>query len=122
MIVELADTVSSLSHDKNIERLTYQRTLFPAPATKEEYHQISANSISAGRQLTFPMDPGPIEANSVQMFSIPRKFRFERTMPQSLCGAIRRQGGDFSMDQGERANFKYPSVTCRLLESLSASC
>jgi hypothetical protein len=35
---------------------------------------------------------------------------------------IRRQYGDFSMDQGATANFEYPFAICRLPAYLSASC
>jgi hypothetical protein len=55
------------------------------------------------------------------MFSIPRTCRFEEATLQSPRGAIHRQCGDFSMDQGERANFEYLSATCHLPTDLSAS-
>jgi hypothetical protein len=54
MIVELAITVSS--QDGNIERITYQRMLFPAPATKGENHQ-SRERMMDEQQLTLSVDP-----------------------------------------------------------------
>ena len=42
MIVELANTISS--QDENIEWLTYQSTLLPAPATKGGNHQLLRKS------------------------------------------------------------------------------
>jgi hypothetical protein len=55
MIVELTtDTVRF--QDGNNGRLTYQSTLFPAPATKREELSIFTKE-SAVRRLTFPVDP-----------------------------------------------------------------
>jgi hypothetical protein len=56
------------------------------------------------------------------MFSIPRTCRLEEATMQFPRGAIHRQYGDFSMDQGERANFEFLPATYHLLTSLSASC
>ena len=55
------------------------------------------------------------------MFSIPRTHRLQRTTPRSLRGAIHKQYGGFSMDQGEKASFEYVSATCHLPGNLSAS-
>jgi hypothetical protein len=55
MVVELTNTISS--QDGNIEWLTYQSTLFPAPATKGEKAISLRKRVSARRQLTFPVDP-----------------------------------------------------------------
>jgi hypothetical protein len=55
MTVELANAVSSPSQDRNIERLMYQKTLFPAPAIKSKTISPSG-SVGIGG-LTFPMNP-----------------------------------------------------------------
>ena len=54
MIVELANTVSR--QDETVEWITYQITLFPAPATRKENYQRLRKS-KLGQKLTFPMDP-----------------------------------------------------------------
>jgi hypothetical protein len=54
MIVELVGAVSPRGQD--IESLAYQRTLFPAPAMKKKTINLRER-VSAGRQLTFPMEP-----------------------------------------------------------------
>jgi hypothetical protein len=60
MIAELVDIISFL--DRNLEKLTYQRTLFPAPATKgktnKQKNKISpCGNVGGGHKLTFPLDP-----------------------------------------------------------------
>jgi hypothetical protein len=43
-------------YDKLYKRLTYQNTLFPAPAAKGNYHQ-SLRKHKGWAALTFPVDP-----------------------------------------------------------------
>jgi len=54
MMVELADAVSS--QDRGIEWSTYQRTVFPEPATKRETISVGERA-TVGQQLAFPMHP-----------------------------------------------------------------
>ena len=116
MIVELIDTVSS--QDQNIKFFTHQRTLLPAPARKGESHQSLQNR---ERHAATHASRGSTEVNLIPILSIPRMCPLERAMPRSLRGAIRRQCGGFSMDQEERANFVYFSVTRHLPGNLSVS-
>ena len=117
MIVELTATVSF--QDKNIQRLTYQSTLFPAPATKGETLSVS---VKAEALEATHVSHAAIKLNSIRMSSIQRTCRLEEATLQSPRGAIHRQYGGFSMDQAERANFEYFPATCRLSTDLSASC
>ena len=67
MIVELANTVSF--QDGNIERRTYQSTLFPAPARKQEnYEPLRKKKL----WVVTDVSHGSIGENSVLMLSIPR--------------------------------------------------
>ena len=115
MIFELADIISS--RDGNILTLTYQRTLFPAPATKENIHQ----SQKAKGRATTDISRGSIEGYPVRMTSTPRKCCLERTTLRSLRATIRGRCDDFSMDQEERAMFEYPPATCHLPDNVSVS-
>jgi len=54
MIDELSDAMSH--EDRNIARLAYQSTLFPAPATDGENYQFG-KSIRAERIPTFAVNP-----------------------------------------------------------------
>src|SRR6266851_9207726 len=83
MIVELANIVSF--QDRNIQRLTYQSTLFPEPATKRESYQPLGDH---KHRLETHVFHGSRGANSVGTISIPRASCHERTTPPSLCGAI----------------------------------
>lgn len=62
---------------------------------------------------------GSIVTNWVRMFSILRVYRLEQTMTLSLCVALHGRYCNFSMDQGELANFQYYSITCHLPDDLS---
>jgi hypothetical protein len=117
MIVELSDTMSPRD-GKNIEWLTYQSTLFPAPAAKGESHQLLRKRMCSAAT---DVSRGSIGGNSVQMLSIPRACRLERTMSLYRCTAIRGRRCNFSMDRGERAKYEYLSATGYLAEKLSIS-
>jgi hypothetical protein len=117
MIVELADTINS--HDEEIERMTYQITLFPEPATKRR--KLSNLFEMRKHQRATHVSHGPIEANPARIFSIPRTCHLERTTLQALRGASRGQRGEFSMDRGERASFEYLAAACHLPDNLSDS-
>ena len=116
MIVELSDTMSP--RDGNIEWLTYQSTLFPEPAAKGESHQLLRKRMCSAAT---DVSRGSIGGNSVQILSIPRACRLERTMSLFRCTAIRGRRCNFSMDRGERAKFEYLSATGYLPEKLSVS-
>ena len=116
MTVELPNTISS--KDEDIQRLTYQSTLFPQPATKWENHQRLRQS---KRWTTTDVSHGSIGGNSTLTLSIPKGCRLERTTLLSRCAAIRGRCCSFSMDQAERANDGYFSATCHLPDNFSAS-
>ena len=116
MIVELHNTISS--NVENIQRLTYQSTLFPQPATKWENHQRLRQS---KRWTATDISHGPIGGNSALTLSIPKGYRLERTTPLSRCAAIQGRCCNFSMDQAGRANDGYFSATCHLQDNFSAS-
>ena len=116
MIVELPNTISS--RDENIQRLPYQSTLFPQPATKWEIHQRLRQS---KRWTATDVSHGPIGGNSALTFAIPKGCRLERTTPLSRCAAIRGRCYNFSMDRAERANDEYLFATCHLPDHFSVS-
>jgi hypothetical protein len=116
MIVELANTISS--RDEDIERSTYQSTLFPQPATEREIHQSPRGS---KWWMETYVSHGSIGGNSIHILSIPRRCRLERTTPLCRCAAMRGRYCNFSMDQAERANVEYFPVTGHLTANLSIS-
>src|SRR6266853_5820884 len=81
MIVELPNVISS--KDENIQRLTYQSTLFPQPATKWENHQRLRQS---KRWKATDVSHGPIGGILALTLSIPRGYC--RTTRQSCSAAI----------------------------------
>jgi hypothetical protein len=106
MIAELASAISS--QYRNNESLTYQRTLFPAPATRV---LVYTNAEVLG---TTDISHVSIEENFFQIKSIPKRYVLEGTTLRSLCSAIRRQFCDSSMDLAERANFEHFVAICHL--------
>lgn len=116
MITELANTINS--QDESIEKLTYQRTLFPAPATKGDL----LVSTKAYKLATTDVFHESIEENLVQTISISSRYYLERTKPRSLCGAIYRQRCNLSIDLVERANVEQAIEIYPLPDNLSESC
>jgi len=116
MIVELTNTMSSRAGIS--KRLTYQKTLFPAPAAKDDIHESLGKR--SGQEVT-DVSRESIAENSVQTISNQRKFHLGRTTSPSPRGAIHERCDGFSMDQAERANFGPLSATGHLSQDLSVS-
>src|SRR6266851_5514161 len=112
MIDELDDTISH--QDENIASGTYQRTLFPAPATNRENHQSLGKHTSS---TTAYVCHEPTGANSVQTTSNLRKNRFRETISLSPCAAICMRCCNFSTDLVEKANSGHLPATCQLRET-----
>ena len=97
--------------------LTYQSTLFPAPATRsfslqKRYKELALTDVSHE----------PREGNPVpRMFSILNTYCTEETMSQTRDGVTRRQRCGSSMGRAVTANFEYPAPICRLPHNLSDS-
>jgi hypothetical protein len=117
MIAELANTISSLG-DRNVEKFTYQRTLFPAPATKGKNPSVSAEAYEWATTHVFHRSK---EENSAQTISISSTFRRPETTPRSRGAAICCVRPGFSLDRVERANFECLLPTCHLPHNLSVS-
>src|SRR5438309_2292270 len=115
MIVELPNIVGS--QEETIEGLAHHRTLFPAPAMKEE----ASTSAKSKRLVTTYVSHGSRAVNSVQMLSILRAYHLGRANLQFHRVAMHARCGDFSMDQGEKAIFEYLSATCHLPMNLGTS-
>jgi hypothetical protein len=116
MIVELANTISS--QDRNIKSLTYQRTLFPAPAKKGKIQSLQKCKNWALTDVCHE----PIEGNpGPRTLSIPRTCCPGRTMRRTRGDVICRQCYGSSKDRAVTANFALYAPTCRLPDNLSDS-
>jgi hypothetical protein len=97
--------------------MTYQRTLFPAPAIMGESHQ-SLKTLG-GRRTDVSHES--IEAILVRTISIPRGCCLQQTTLLFRCVGIHEQDCDFSKDQVERANFELLAVIYHLPDNFSDS-
>jgi hypothetical protein len=116
MIVELANTMSS--RDGSIKGLTYQRTLFPAPATKGKFQSLQKRK---NWELTDVFHE-PIEGNPRPW--MPSNLRTccpERTMLRSRGGVICGRYCGSSKGRAVTANFAHFAPTLRLPDNLSDS-
>ena len=116
MIVELANTINS--QDKSMKRLIYQRTLFPAPATKDNFQSLQMRKNWALTHVSHE----PIEGNpGPRTLSILRTRLPERTMLQTRGDAICRQYYGSSKGRVVTTNFALSAPTRRLPDNLSNS-
>jgi ribosomal protein L34E len=116
MMVELANTMSS--QGRNIKSLTYQRTLFPAPATKGNFKFLQKRKNWARTDAFHePIEgiPGP------RTLSIPRTPCSERTMLLTHGGVICRQCCGSSKGRAVTASFALSPPTRCLPDDLSNS-
>ena len=105
------------SLEENTERFTYQRTLFPAPATDVKI----MSSKESMREQNTHVSHVAIRANLVQKISTLRMFHHESTMLQFRCVEIHRRCCDSSTDLGVRAIFAYFVAIRHLLGSVKLS-
>jgi hypothetical protein len=116
MIEELANTISS--QDRNIKSSTYQRTLFPAPATKGKFQSLLKHKNWALTDVSLE----PIEGNpGLRTLSTLRTFCPELTMLRTRGGAIRRLYCGSSKGRAGTAKFSISAPTRRLPDNLSDS-
>ena len=112
MIVELANTISP--QDRNINSLTYQNTLFPAPATKQKYQSLK-------KRKNWPITDvfrEPIEGiPEPRTLSILEMCYRERTTLQTQGAVICMRYCGSSTGQALTANFVLFAPTRRLPES-----
>ena len=100
------------------ESLTYERTLFPAPATIRDFQSLQRRK----RWALTDVSHEPIEGTPRSRTpSIPRTSRPERTMLQIPGGVICKRCYGSSKGLAVIANFVYSSPTRRLQDNLSDS-
>jgi len=102
---------------EHTEGITYQRTLFPAPATDVK---IMSSKGSTSAQNTH-VSHVAIRENLAQKISTLRTFHHESTMFQFHCVEIHRRYCGSSTDPGERAIFAYFVAIRRLIGSVKLS-
>src|SRR6266849_9037700 len=107
------------SPDRNMIGLTYQSTLFPAPATKTEIFSLWKKH----KELALTdVSHEPIEGNSgPKMLSILSTRCPEGTMRQTRGGVTWRRCCDSSMGRAATAIFELYSAICRLPDNISDS-
>jgi hypothetical protein len=105
---------------KKMTGLTYQRTLFPAPAIREE-NIIGRCKKRRGckTHVSHGSIKGSLVLGLVRTNSILKGCYFQQTMPPFQCVAIHGQDYDFSTDRVERANLERLGVSCRLQDYFS---
>ena len=102
-----------------MKSLTYQSTLFPAPATKSE--KFSFSKWHKELALT-DVSHEPIEGNpALQMLSILGTCCHEGTTPQTRGAVTCRHYCDSSMGRVATAIFEYLAPICHLSGNLSDS-
>ena len=107
------------SPDMDMKSLTYQSTLFPAPATKTEIFSLRKRRKEMA--LT-DVSHEPIEGKpGLQMFSILNTCCPEGTMWQTRDGVTCRRCCGSSMGRVATTIFEYPALTYRLPNSLNDS-
>jgi hypothetical protein len=116
MIAELASTINS--QDGKIRSLIYQRTLFPAPATKGKFQSLQMHK----NWVLTDVSHEPIEGISgPQTPSTLRTRCPERTMLLSRGGVICKQCFGSSKGRAVTANFALSALKCRLPDNVSDS-
>ena len=111
--------MSTPDGNMKMKSLTYQSTLFPAPATETKIFSLEK---SHKEMALTDVSHEPIEGNPVSLIlSISNTCRPEGTMRQTRGGVTCRQCCGSSMGRAVTAIFEYPVPTCRLPENISDS-
>ena len=116
MIEELTDVMSYYDRQWKV---TYQRTLFPAPARVGMAIGLN-EGMQAGKGTHVCREPTVENSDQTTTTSIRKNCHSERTTSPCRCTVIRKQWCDFSTGQAERANFGYHLAASHLPDNLSA--
>jgi hypothetical protein len=113
MIVELEDPVSS--QDGNVLAEYTKARSFPHPLESGKPSRSVTKKVMGETDVCH----GSTKRNLIQTLAIPKGCPLQETMLQSQHTAIRGRYYDFSMDQADGANFRYPSATYCLSDNPS---